>query len=291
MFKSACASALLAAAATAASADYTSNGADWPDLCQTGVKQSPIDLTTDTDTSDKMEFIGYNYFDFPVHTDTFKDDDLTFTISFSDNQLRQNAELQLVHDDGSKGYYTPLQFHFHAPSEHTVDGKNYDLEVHFVHYIKGSDTSSTNGETSVLLGAVIGVFFDVEDGADTNNPFIDSVIKGIESKGTDEASNVAVRQFLATVDMTDYWSYPGSLTTPPCTEGIAWTVVRQVQPISKEQLKFFTAGLADNPEFAGGNGNNRVVQGLNERTLYYSGAESLIAGVATAFAAIAALSF
>ena len=57
-------SSLLAVSILGGAADYTLNGADWPDLCQTGLEQSPIDLTTDTDTSDKMEIIGYNYYDF-----------------------------------------------------------------------------------------------------------------------------------------------------------------------------------------------------------------------------------
>ena len=65
--------------------------------------------------------------------------------------------------------------------------------------------------------------------------------------------------------MTEYWSYDGSLTTPPCSEGLKWTVVKQIQPISKEQLKRFTARLADDPSFAGGRGSNRVVQPLHER--------------------------
>ena len=45
-----------------------------------------------------------------------------------------------------------------------------------------------------------------------------------------------MRQFLSTVDMTDYWSYDGSLTVPPCTEGIKWSVIKSVQPISEAQL-------------------------------------------------------
>ena len=51
-----------------------------------------------------------------------------------------------------------------------------------------------------------------------------------------EGEQVSLRQFLGNVDMSKYWSYEGSLTTPPCTEGIKWSVIKQVQSLSKKQL-------------------------------------------------------
>ena len=94
---------------------------------------------------------------------------------------------------------------------------------------------------------------------------------------------------MSRVDFSEYWNYAGSLTTPPCTEGVKWTVIRQVQPISDRQLKKFTAKWADDPNFANGNGNNRVVQDLEARTLYYNGAASLVAAGASLL--MAALAF
>ena len=84
------------------------------------------------------------------------------------------AELDITFPDGSRSYFEPLQFHFHSPSEHTVEGRNYDLEVHFVHYYKGSNA---NGQ-SVLLGAVLGIFFDTRD--NTPNAFLDSLWDSID---------------------------------------------------------------------------------------------------------------
>lgn len=80
---------------------------------------------------------------------------------------------------------------------------------------------------------------------------------------------VGLGKFLAEVDMRKYWSYDGSLTTPPCTEGIKWNVIEEVQKISSKQLEEFTIHFSDNKTYANGNGNNRVVQELNDRTLYY----------------------
>jgi len=75
---------------------------------------------------------------------------------------------------------------------------------------------------------------------------------------------------LSTLDLTDFWSYDGSLTTPPCTEGIKWSVLRNVQPISKKQLKRFTDLWSGNMDYAEGKGNNRVIQPLNGRKVFMS---------------------
>ena len=93
-----------------------------------------------------------------------------------------------------------LQFHFHAPSEHAVDDKLYDLEVHFVH--KYADTEAS-------LGGVIGVFFDREAG-NYDNDFLTALWED------DDVVDIKVASFLSNVDMSEYWNYPGSLTTPPC---------------------------------------------------------------------------
>lgn len=106
----------------------------------------------------------------------------------------------------------------HAPSEHTYRGEHFDLELHFVHtYLDGS------------LGAVIGVFFDREKGGDGDNLFIDqlnSIFTGAGVKRTDQKVNV--EGFLDSLNLNEFWSYDGSLTTPPCTEGIKWSVLKSV---------------------------------------------------------------
>ena len=165
-------SALVAANAFAASGiDYSKQGLNWGEtakLCATGTEQSPIDLSIgSSDISDKMEVRGINYRDIEANelqASSWSDTNLSVIIYYN-----IGAELDITFADGSQSFYEPLQFHFHAPSEHTVGGKSYDLEVHFVHKIAGSDS---NGQ-SILLGAVVGVFFDTSD--DTPNAFIDSL--------------------------------------------------------------------------------------------------------------------
>ena len=127
-----------------------------------------------------------------------------------------------------------------------------------------------------------------------------SFFDSIESKDEVEAEEkieAALNDFLKNVDMRRYWSYDGSFTTPPCTEGIKWSVVTEVQSISSEQLKKLTTRLADDQDFAEGNGNNRVVQAYHERTVYYTGdvqedtAASLVLSAVASLATIAAITF
>ena len=79
-----------------------------------------------------------------------------------------DGEFQLTFPDGSMSYYEPIYLNFHSPSEHTVDGKHHDLEMHIVHKYKG---------TAGQLGAIIAIFFDRGDSevGESNNPFIESL--------------------------------------------------------------------------------------------------------------------
>jgi len=77
-----------------------------------------------------------------------------------------------------------------------------------------------------------------------------SFFDAIESKLDDDVAaedklEVALENFLLDADTRKYWSYDGSFTTPPCTEGIKWSVIAEVQSISDEQLKKLTSRLAD----------------------------------------------
>ena len=222
--------------------DYKSLGADWgtikPEyaLCDAGQEQSPIDLKPgETSSSDIMRLIGFDYFDFPVQPAfSTGSDNASQTINLpadtddlAEDTLRSKLEITFPNSGDGTAEFTPLQFHFHSPSEHTVDGKYYDLEMHIVHHYRGK-----TGDEEGYLGAVIGVFFDTTEGGTDENEFLQTVFKAIDSRNEVDPSQLNLMEFLRTVNFGNYFSYNGSLTTPPCTEGIKWNVVKPVLSIS-----------------------------------------------------------
>lgn len=225
----------------------------------------------------KASVQGYGYQNYESRTITDKGH--TLQVDLSDS----TADLKIMFADQTTSEFTPLQFHFHAQSEHTVGGKHMDLELHIVHRYKG-----TAGDKQADFGAVIGIFFDQEAGGNTANAFLDSIMADSATTKGFTTGPVELASFLTGLDFTKYWQYDGSLTTPPCWEGIKWTVLEEVQPISAEQLAVFSGNWADDTNFAKGKGNHRVVQPLNARTLYYhTGAVALASSVVAALAATA----
>jgi len=138
--------------------------------------------------------------------------------------------------------YQLVQYHFHAPSEHTVDGKHFPMEMHLVH---------TNAEGQL---AVIGVL--ITEGA--HNAAFDPIWADLPlSKDVEhhlEHVKVDVDALLPKARTT--YRYEGSLTTPPCSEGVTWFVMTTPIALSKAQIGAFTALF---------HGNSRPVQPLNGR--------------------------
>ena len=164
-----------------------------------------------------------------------------------------------------------------------------DLEIHFVHLPPGG-----LGPDDPFNAAVLGVFFDREAGGNEPNKFIES-LKFNEDSESWEVEDVNVRNFLWGLDRESFMSYDGSLTTPPCTEGVRWSVLLQAQSISEAQLKAFTRRHAGDPNFAGGKGSNRITMPLNDRKVYYTGFTAEKSGAtslgAAALALVALLNF
>jgi len=90
---------------------------------------------------------------------------------------------------------------------------------------------------------------------------------------TSESINgrLSLSSWLNELDTDEFWSYNGSLTTPPCTEGVKWSVLKTVQPISREQLSAFSREWPNTR----GNGDARATQLLNGRNVYVSDWESM----------------
>lgn len=90
--------------------------------------------------------------------------------------------------------------------------------------------------------------------------------------------------------MREFYSYEGSMTNPPCTEGIQWTVVRQPRPISDAQVEAFRSQIVEDPRYKDGF-NVRKPQALNNRTVYHrtGGASELSTAAALVSATVAVL--
>ncbi len=128
--------------------------------------------------------------------------------------------------------YELLQFHFHTPSEHQKDGFNYPMEAHLVH---------KDGEGNY---AVLGVIF--QEGA--FNPILNTLLKNLPKKvGKQEIhrrASLNPAKFLP--GNTEFYKYSGSLTTPPCSEGVLWMVFKQPIEASAEQIQKLNELMGDN---------------------------------------------
>jgi carbonic anhydrase len=122
--------------------------------------------------------------------------------------------------------YDLQQFHFHHPAEESVHGKLDDLDVHLVH-------KSADGKL-----AVVGVRFR-EDPNDANATLATLWTKLPTQVGQKDDLPEINPGGLLPADR-GYWTYMGSLTTPPCTEGVRWFVLERDLPVSREQLRYFS---------------------------------------------------
>ena len=205
--------------------------AHWADnfpTCGNGTQQSPIDIKGPFEKAAQEIALNYK----PV----------TLRVLNNGHTIQVNAQGAGSMTVGGVAYEL-LQFHFHRPSEETVNGKHSAMVAHFVH-------KSADGKL-----AVVGLLLD--EGSDN------AALKPIWAKAPkQEAPEAEFPE--ATVNPAaffpkklNFFSYAGSLTTPPCTEGVTFFILRASGQISKEQVEAFPFKL-----------NARPVQPLNGRKIH-----------------------
>jgi carbonic anhydrase len=200
--------------------------------CQLGLEQTPIDLKA------------------PITAELGKAVDVVYQARRF-RILNNGHTIQVNVEPGSHcviagEQYELLQYHFHHPSEHLLAGKGFDLECHFVHRAASGNL------------AVLGVF--VAPGADnaTLKPIFDAM-------PTEEGRERYVATPLNPADLlprgNGFFRYMGSLTTPPCSEGLVWTVFKHAIEASPAQIRQFAALFPNNA---------RPLQELHRRFLLQS---------------------
>jgi carbonic anhydrase len=203
-------------------------------MCGVGRNQSPINITKSVEVHGDLEPIGFKY------------------VSKAKDVVNNGHTIQVNIDNGSTitvdGMEFELkQFHFHTPSENQIEGKSFPLEAHFVHAAKDGSL------------AVLAVMFD--DGAE--NPILKKVWDAMPHKIGGHAHITLdakdLNDFLPA--KKEYFRFEGSLTTPPCTEGVRWFVLKNHDYASKEQVAQFLKVLHHH--------NNRPVQSIGARKVIY----------------------
>ncbi|XP_060901701.1 carbonic anhydrase 4b [Labrus mixtus] len=172
--------------------------------------------------------------------------------------------------------YKALQVHLHwgndggPGSEHTIDGEQFSMEMHIVH-IKEEYSSVSQALRDPTGVAVLGFFFQESESA---NKIFDPLVNALKyitrSSNSTTLGGMSLDMFiLPQIDMTKYYRYYGSLTTPSCAEAVIWSLFENPIPLSRKQLAAFSK-----LQFSNGRQmvkTFRPVQPLNGRQVYYSG--------------------
>lgn len=249
-------------------AGFDAFGKEW--LCGMGSSQAPINIPTATSTSPRVAQDANSLFTFG----SFKSNGSNLVVLNNGHtiQVEFRSEhmpmaqikvpeyatqlLDALHLQDHQHYRlinaTAIQLHFHSHSEHFLDGAPAILELHIVHIVKPDQLSGCTPENGYVLGgciAVLGVMFKLDE---TRNPALDTIWKYMPLYEQPEPGwNVSLPS--GTVLDLDgllpgnrsYATYAGSLTTPPCYEGLLWHVMTHPITISLDQYKAFLVAVGD----------------------------------------------
>ncbi len=213
-------------------------------MCKKGRSQSPINITGTERKNDDQ--IAFHYGSSP------------FRLVNNGHTIQSNSNAQsYIQIKGKK--FSLLQFHFHSPSEHRINGRRYGMELHFVH-------KNTIGQL-----AVIAVLLKKGKENYALNKLWDYIPYEVNREKV-VGTKIEAADFLPRNG--SYYHYMGSLTTPPCSEGVNWYVLKSSIEVSQNQINKFTNLIRFNA---------RPVQPLNGRVInaVYTGQTSVIQLVAS----------
>uniref|UniRef100_A0A1Q3FHQ9 Carbonic anhydrase n=2 Tax=Culex tarsalis TaxID=7177 RepID=A0A1Q3FHQ9_CULTA len=234
----------------------------WGGQCDTGRRQSPIDLTHRAAVrGDFSPFLFSNYMN-PIRNAQLANTGHSVQIDNNDPSVT-------LYGGGLPGKYVLDQMHFHWGSEHTVNGVRYGLELHMVHHDARYKTLAEAAAVKNAV-AVLGVLFHV---ANADNTHLDVVletsddIRDVAGKSAPLKGRLSPHSLLPR-NRTAFFRYEGSLTTPTCAESVIWTVFTESLPVSLDQVELFKT-IHDGAGHELVN-NYRSLQPLNARALVYT---------------------
>jgi len=190
-------------------------------------------------------------------------DELSYLVGRSINKDNSEYTLQQIHFHWGNGYNDSKE-----GSEHTINGKSYPLEMHLVHFnsAKYANIGEAVDQTDGLL--VVGVMFKSGSKNKALKPLTDYMADTDNFFTSEETTlQLDLKDLMKKLDTDKFYSYAGSLTTPPCYESVTWVVLNEIASVSEEQLEAFRGTLKEE----GGETlapNYRPVQSLNKRTLF-----------------------
>ncbi|XP_022743466.1 alpha carbonic anhydrase 1, chloroplastic-like [Durio zibethinus] len=209
--------------------------------CSSGNKQSPINIQKNQTVHNKLlKPLIRNY----------KPANSTLVNNGFNIGVRFDEYAGEVTIDGKT--YSLRQMHWHLPSEHHINGEQFAAELHLVH--RAADNSV----------AVVALLYQEEDA----DPVISKIMNGLNNLAKEKCKADEVAEIpLGTLDIKPlkrssrkYYRYAGSLTTPPCSENVTWSILGKVRSISKEQIAALEASVNSNCKK-----NARPCQRLNGR--------------------------
>uniref|UniRef100_A0A3P8T140 Carbonic anhydrase n=1 Tax=Amphiprion percula TaxID=161767 RepID=A0A3P8T140_AMPPE len=255
-----------------------------------GKYQSPINIVTRKTLKDErltpIKFKNYQQ----IFRSTIKNNGHSVQVGV--------PHLSTISGGGLQGIYKAVQFHLHwgnnggPGSEHTIDGEQYPMELHIVH-MKSHYTDLTTALRDPEGIAVLGFFYEVLHNFLFHfislqlHIFVANVFTAASlfSDSNTSLPAISLAQLIPSEqNLTSYYRYKGSLTTPGCAEAVVWTVFEKPIPLSMDQL-----GAFSDLQFHDGKqmmGNFRPVQPLNGRQVFRSGGAMILASSALLMAAI-----
>ena len=185
--------------------------------CINGHHQSPVDIRNPQKTD--LPPIDFDYKPSPLD---IIDNGHTIMINYAPGSF--------ISVGGKK--YELKQFHFHRPSEEKIDGKGFEMSLHLVH----ADQEGKLAVVTVLL----------QRGED--NSLVRELWKDLpaEKDKEEHLNNIQIDADALLPTDHGYYTFPGSLTTPPCSEGVTWFVLKHPATISAEEIKRFSQLYRDN---------------------------------------------